>query len=112
LVKGQLVTPVYRILATDLRNVESVSKLLTEHLESFQFPTIVISECVLVYLEAAQSFPLLVWFAQNMRPCHFVVYEQIHPDDAFGKVMMESLENRGMALKSVRSYPTLESQEA
>jgi tRNA wybutosine-synthesizing protein 4 len=41
----------------------------------------------------------------------FVTYEQIRPNDAFGKIMIENLRRRGCELKGLEAHPDLESEE-
>ena len=40
-----------------------------------------------------------------------LTYEQITPDDAFGRVMCDNLKRRGCDLKSLHRYPTLDAQK-
>jgi tRNA wybutosine-synthesizing protein 4 len=40
-----------------------------------------------------------------------MTYEHIRPDDAFGHMMLNNLEERRVYLKSIREFPTLEKQE-
>lgn len=106
-----------------------------------------ISECVLVYMEPEESevsrvaemrkrhtseSPLLQrvirWAAEKFPSALFAVYEQIHPDDPFGRTMMRNLEvllslpchvcsddawwqSRGCSLRSLKTYPTPQSQQ-
>ncbi len=53
-----------------------------------------LSECVLVYLEPEESGGVIAWAAANFKEAIFLTYEQIHPHDAFGEVMMEHLRVR------------------
>lgn len=41
----------------------------------------------------------------------FVLYEQILPDDPFGRTMCDNLRNRGCPLRSIDAHPTLQAQE-
>ena len=38
-------------------------------------------------------------------------YEMINPDDQFGRVMIENLEERGCSLQGIRECPTTKAQE-
>lgn len=69
-----------------------VPRLLTPH----RLPTFFLSECVMVYMEPAESRALIRWVADSFTRAVFVTYEQIHPDDAFGRVMMENLAVRAL----------------
>ena len=63
--------------------------------EPLSLPTLFVSECVLVYVEATASNNLLKWIAQSFASCAVVVYEQILPNDAFGLMMKKNLAVRG-----------------
>eukprot|EP01126_Amoeba_proteus_P038804 TRINITY_DN4060_c0_g1_i3.p2 TRINITY_DN4060_c0_g1~~TRINITY_DN4060_c0_g1_i3.p2 ORF type:complete len:100 (+),score=22.60 TRINITY_DN4060_c0_g1_i3:751-1050(+) len=41
----------------------------------------------------------------------FIIYEQILPNDPFGKMMVTNLEERGVPLTSLKKYPDLASQK-
>ena len=44
----------------------------------FDIPTIILSECVLVYLEAKSSESLLAWFSEHFTNSVFINYEQVN----------------------------------
>lgn len=46
-----------------------------------------------------------------MKNTLFALYEQIRPDDAFGKMMIRNLKSRNIELKGIYAYPDLEHQE-
>lgn len=72
----------------------------------------VISECVLVYIETLYSEKLLKWFSTKFSAVAIAVYEQILPNDAFGQIMIKNIQARGCDLKSIHDFPTIESQRA
>jgi len=69
--------------------------------------TLVVSECVLVYLEPERGDAVIEWAARRFGQggVVFVTYEQIRPHDAFGAMMVRNIRERGCALRSVESYP-------
>lgn len=75
-------------------------------------PTLFVSECVLIYMEARFSQQLVAWSSEYFADVSFALYEQILPDDAFGRVMMANINARGCDLLSIREYPTIETQIA
>lgn len=75
-------------------------------------PALFVSECVMVYMEPSDSAPLLRWIGATCKRAGFVLYEQIRPHDAFGRMMAKNLAERGIGLKSYEAYPTLEAQTA
>jgi tRNA wybutosine-synthesizing protein 4 len=54
-------------------------------------PTLVLSECVLIYVEPALADGIIAWFAQEVPQSALAVYEQIRPGDAFGQTMLANL---------------------
>ena len=57
-------------------------------LENFKFdpkkPTVILSECVMTYMQDTDSTNLIKYLAKKIDNAAFVVYEQICPSDAFG----------------------------
>ncbi|RHY35175.1 hypothetical protein DYB32_000310 [Aphanomyces invadans] len=94
----------YALLACDLRDVATAqSKLLAAGIDP-SIPTLILSECVLCYMDAADSAPLLQWFGTAFRDASVIVYEQIRPNDAFGQTMVQNIRMRGCDLKSISTY--------
>ena len=95
----------YHLLATDLRRppVETLEPLLASQsppLLSCSLPTLLLFECVLVYMEPGASNGILRWFtdyfstpaaeaSRSVLGC--VVYEMFALEDSFGKVMVNNL---------------------
>merc|ERR1719277_2363798 len=68
-------------------------------------PTIFLSECVLVYMQASAGDTIVNWAASAVpdAPSAIVVYEQTNPSDPFGQVMVQNFQRRGCPLqRSVR----------
>ncbi|TPX48633.1 hypothetical protein SeLEV6574_g01932 [Synchytrium endobioticum] len=102
----------YCILAGDLRNWETaiVPKLLAHGLD-ITLPTLFISECVLIYMPPEDADRIVSWIPQHIHNAFFITYEQILPNDTFGKTMIENLKMRKIELPGIYAYPTLESQK-
>ncbi|DAZ94559.1 TPA: hypothetical protein N0F65_004175 [Lagenidium giganteum] len=107
---SELHVPGYHLLACDLRDTEATQKKLEAAGIDKTLPTLFISECVLIYMEACYSKQLLAWSAEYFDDVGYALYEQILPDDAFGRMMMENIKARGCDLLSIRDYPTIEAQ--
>lgn len=57
------------------------------------------------------SNKILKWITERMNNVIFVLYEQIQPDDAFGKMMIRNLRGRNIELKGIHAFPDLAHQE-
>lgn len=75
-------------------------------------PTIFLCECVLVYMQALHGDAIIEWAGRAVprAPSTIVSYEQTNPNDAFGKVMVGNLMQRGCPLLSIHTYPSLDAQ--
>lgn len=99
-------SPVYHLLPADLRLPPSnILKFLTEPSASGagvvlspSLPTLLIFECVLVYMTPDASYALIQWFTDYFAPSDVVlgavVYEMFGLNDAFGQVMLNNLKVR------------------
>lgn len=101
----------YCLLGGDLRKWSDVVGLLLKSGFDISVPSLFISECVFIYLPPDDSTEILKWITDNMANAMFVLYEQIKPDDAFGKMMIQNLKSRNIDLKGLESFPDLTHQE-
>lgn len=102
----------YHLAAADVRQPAELEAALSAAGWEPAAPTLVLAECCLVYLPAPASAALLAWFASRSRCAAFLAYEQIRPDDAFGRTMLENLRRRGIPLLGLRDCPDLAAQVA
>jgi O-methyltransferase involved in polyketide biosynthesis len=98
----------YHVRTCDLRDLGSVEQNVS--MLDRSLPTLFLSECVLVYLEPGDSNSLLRWVARTFSTAVAVTYEQIRPNDAFGRVMCENLAARGAPLRGLQAHPDIPSQ--
>lgn len=102
----------YHLVGVDMRQLSNLQrKLLQESGLNPSIPTIVLSECVLVYVDLAASAALLRWFAEAFQIAVFINYEQVNMKDKFGQVMIENLKKRGCDLAGVSVCTNLQAQE-
>jgi O-methyltransferase involved in polyketide biosynthesis len=70
-------------------------------------PTIIIAECVLVYMDAKDSYNLLESITNMLSgPVAVLSYDAIQPTTPFGKQMVDSLAERGLQLRGINDLPT------
>jgi [phosphatase 2A protein]-leucine-carboxy methyltransferase len=77
-------------------------------------PTLLISECCLIYLSPTDADAVLKYFTEmfpSTTPLGIVIYEPIRPHDAFGRTMVANLTARGIHLQTLEANATLEMQE-
>ena len=82
---------------------------------SIAIPTVILSECCLIYLSPEEADATLSYFSkpfrENYAPIGVVIYEPIRPNDAFGKTMVSNLTARGIHLQTLHAHDTLKSQQ-
>jgi len=76
----------YSLVGVDLCNVMLLEQTLLS-LVNFAMPTLLLSECVMTYMDVKDSQRLIEWACRKFGNSMFVTYEQIHPNDGFGFVM-------------------------
>ncbi|GLB37712.1 putative leucine carboxyl methyltransferase [Lyophyllum shimeji] len=112
--------PRYHLLPADLRHPPSSTfgTLLvppdntTGPILTPTLPTLLLFECVVVYMEPSASDAILRWFVEHFSTekslVGAVVYEMFGLQDAFGKVMVKNLKSRNVSLPGAEPYPTID----
>ena len=83
----------YHLMAADLRLPPSSSLEQLKSVLNPTLPTLVLCECVLVYMTVSQSSDLIQWFGDNFSATSlgFIIYEMFGLNDPFGNVMKNNL---------------------
>lgn len=102
--------PNYHVVGVDLRNIDEVANKLRQAEVDLTLPTIFLTECVLVYIEAQNCANLLKWLSANFPASVFVNYEQVNMNDRFGDVMLNNLRSRGCSLAGVEACLSVNTQ--
>jgi len=78
-----------------------------------KLPTLFISECCLIYVDLNQATEIIRWIVETFQESGvgLIMYEPIGGNDAFGKVMIRNLATRGINLKTLSAYATLQQQK-
>ncbi|XP_065540992.1 leucine carboxyl methyltransferase 1 isoform X1 [Lathamus discolor] len=100
----------YSIQGADLRFSSELEEKLKKHNLDVHLPTLLVAECVLVYMTPQQSASLLKWAASTFPVAMFINYEQVNMTDRFGQIMIENLQRRQCNLAGVEVCKSLESQ--
>jgi [phosphatase 2A protein]-leucine-carboxy methyltransferase len=99
----------YYLHAVDLRTLVSKTTQLPD-LDTRR-PTLLISECCLVYLSPDHADAVLQYFTKYLtRALAIVIYEPIRPFDSFGRTMVSNLTARGIQLQTLEKYADLREQ--
>lgn len=100
----------YCIIGADLRDISNLDDKLKKFQLNSELPTLLLSECVLVYMTPSHSSNLLRWAAETFHTAMFINYEQVNMNDRFGQVMIENLQRRHCTLAGAEACRSLESQ--
>uniref|UniRef100_A0A287AK95 Leucine carboxyl methyltransferase 1 n=1 Tax=Sus scrofa TaxID=9823 RepID=A0A287AK95_PIG len=84
----------YAIIGADLRDIPELEEKLKKCNMNTQLPTLLVAECVLVYMTPEQSANLLKWAANSFETAMLINYKQVNMDDRFGQIMIENLRRR------------------
>ncbi|KAL4779626.1 S-adenosyl-L-methionine-dependent methyltransferase [Aspergillus varians] len=121
----ELHSPVYHIHAVDLRTLargegEGDRGHRLQEIVDTTLPTLLLSECCLVYLSPDEAAGVVRYFTHTLFPVSgsgagsetlaLVLYEPIRPDDAFGRTMVANLATRGIQLQTLHRYASLGAQ--
>ena len=106
-----LITSGYCVHPQDLRHLPRKKEPLAR--VDTTIPTLVISECCLVYLPPNDADAVLQYFSKLFpatTPLAVVIYEPIRPHDPFGRTMISNLASRGLQLQTLEKYHDLSQQ--
>ncbi|XP_069785067.1 leucine carboxyl methyltransferase 1 isoform X2 [Narcine bancroftii] len=101
----------YAIIGQDLRDHPTLLERLKRFGLDTKLPTLLLTECVLVYMTPEQSAGLIKWPSSVFSTSMFINYEQVNMTDRFGQVMIENLQRRQCSLAGVDVCQTLETQK-
>ncbi|XP_059696269.1 tRNA wybutosine-synthesizing protein 4 isoform X1 [Haemorhous mexicanus] len=101
----------YKLLGVDLSELSELERALEEAGLNNEIPTLFIAEVVLTYMETTRSDALIQWAAEHFPQACFLLYEQVHPEDPFGRVMQQHFRQLSTALHSLALYPDCQAQQ-
>eukprot|EP00064_Thunnus_orientalis_P003279 superscaffoldBa00000260_g3288 len=100
----------YRLLGVDVREESQVEEALGTAGLEWAAPTLILSEVVLTYMETQRSDAVISWAAKLLPQSLFVMYEQIHPHDPFGRIMQDHFLKLNSTLHALQQYPDAAAQ--
>ncbi|KAI2660658.1 tRNA wybutosine-synthesizing protein 4 [Labeo rohita] len=95
----------YNLIGVDVRKEQEVEATLSRAGLQWDAPTLVLSEVVLTYMETQWSDAVIGWAAKLLPQSMFVMYEQIRPDDPFGRVMQNHFLKLNSTIHALKQYP-------
>ncbi|KAJ5774824.1 Cutinase [Penicillium paradoxum] len=125
-------SPSYHVHPVDLRSLWACSDpaVALPGVDT-TLPTLLISECCLIYLSPLEAEKVVAFFTQRLfgtghtssgpddslqvkqsgiTPLGLILYEPIRPNDPFGQVMVSNLATRGLQLQTLHKYASLGAQ--
>ena len=100
----------YHLINCDITN----KKLFTETLNNIKTQendlTIVICECLLVYIEESVTIEMISCLTEKFSNIYLLEYDLIGPDDPFGKEMVDNLKTRDIYLKGFDDVKNINDQ--
>lgn len=97
-------------LCGDLRDAKRVISSLLDAGLDVTAPTLILTECVMVYLEKNDAEILCQEFSSLLSDAAWVTYDMISPHDVFGRTMLRNLTAGRFHVPGFVDFPTLETQ--
>jgi [phosphatase 2A protein]-leucine-carboxy methyltransferase len=111
----------YHLHSLDLRTLTRPKRSHSQIEEDFSrigisldIPTLMLSECCLIYLSPEDADLVFSYFTMAFPPATpvgVIVYEPIRPHDAFGRTMVSNLTARGIHLQTLTAHDSLAAQK-
>jgi O-methyltransferase involved in polyketide biosynthesis len=106
---GNIIAPGYKLFASDVRDGEILKARFIENGVDRSLPTLLITECLMIYMTGKDSTGVYSWIRDFFTgDLASVNYEMINPDDPFGRMMVQNLEERGCQLLGISDCPSVE----
>jgi len=110
-VDNDLVADGYKVFTCDVRDGHILKQKFDACKVDRTLPTLLVTECLMIYMTGSESTGVYNWIRDYFTGDFVSVnYEMINPDDAFGKMMVTNLEERGCQLLGIVDCPNVEAQ--
>ena len=110
---GNIQAKDFNLIECDIANQDKINLKLNE-IPDFDFNalTIVITECVLVYMKKDESYAMLKNLTQMFNNIVFLQYDLVGAKDSFGREMIHNLLERDVKLYGYEDVPDVQAQLA
>lgn len=98
-----------KMVSCDLRDSQKLVNTLQEANIQSELPTLILSECVLVYIDESACHKLSTALLESFTNVAWASYDMLYLNDAFGRVMRDNLESGGFKVPGLLDFPTIES---
>jgi len=107
------ISPQYHLIGFDLRNSFStlLDRLCQDHFFNLDTPTLIVLECVQMYLSDTTSRDILRTVTESCSNPYLILYDPTLLNDPFGKIMQQNLSNTGISHPSLSIIKTRTLQE-
>ena len=100
----------YHLINCDITNKKLFSESLNNIKTGENDLTIIICECLLVYIEESITLEMLSCIIEKFNNIYLLEYDLIGPDDPFGKEMIDNLKTRDIYLKGFNDVKNINDQ--
>ena len=100
----------YHLIDCDITNKKLFSESLNQIKSSEKDITIVICECLLVYIDRDITVDMLSTINERFDNVYILEYDLIGPDDPFGKEMVDNLRSRNINLRGFNDVKNVKDQ--
>ena len=100
----------YHLIDCDITNNKLFSESLNKISNKENDLTIVICECLLVYIDKAVTIEMLSTINDKFNNVYLLEYDLIGPDDPFGKEMVDNLKSRDIILRGFNEVKDIKDQ--
>jgi len=114
---GYMLNDKMTLISADLKDVATLLECLENSTFNFGVPTLLISECVLVYMDRSSVQSLSSGIRNRFEAesgtnakALWLSYDMFNPEDRFGQIMRRNLRAGGIHVPGFEDYPKIEDQ--
>jgi O-methyltransferase involved in polyketide biosynthesis len=109
--QGNISSKHYFLLRCDVTNIEELTSKIKETNIDFNNLTIVIAECLLVYIKKETTYEMLKGFTGLFKNIVMFEYDLVGAMDPFGQEMIENLKQREILIRGYEEVPDCKAHE-